>query len=79
MSISNVKSLEAFGQTWYFTPAALSVLREAGIFTDAKLKALVVNVTSAKGLAEGKHKVDYFGVELRIRVQRDIVVVVGAK
>jgi hypothetical protein len=75
VSVSNFKTLEAFGQTWHITPAALSALRKAGIFSDAKLKALVINVTSAKGLAEGEHRVEYFGVELRLSVERGLVIV----
>jgi hypothetical protein len=75
MATPKGKSIEAFGQTWYFTPAAMSALMESGLGSDATLKAMVINLTSAHGLEEGEQKLEYSGVELLVSVVGNAIVV----
>ena len=67
--------IQAFGQTWHFSEHALQALWLAGIDSPLGLKALVIDLTSQKGLEVGQHQVDYSGVKLQISAQPDDVTV----
>ncbi len=67
--------IKAFGQTWWFSGHALHALWLAGIDSPLGLKALVIDLTSQKGLEAGQHLVDYSGVRLQISAEPDHVIV----
>ena len=69
-------TLQVFGQTWRFTPNALSVLQAIWVGTQATLKTLVINISSTSGFeTDGNYTCDYFGVKLSISREGEYVVV----
>ena len=68
-------TFNAFGQTWQFTRQAISALHLYGMGSPRALKAIVVNLGSAKGIPPGTHDVDHLGVSLRLIVRGDQVTV----
>ena len=69
--------IEAFGQTWHFTPGVLKALKPYGIGDPTSLEALVIDLTSINGLEDGVHKVSYLGIELRLLVRGKSILVEG--
>ena len=67
--------IEAFGQTWHFTPGVLKALKPYGIGDTTSLEALVIDLTSIKGLEDGVHQVNYLGMELRLLVRENSILV----
>ncbi len=68
-------TFNAFGQVWRFTPQAVSALHLYGMGSPRALKAIVINLGSAKGIPNGTHDVDHLGVSLRLIVQGDEVTI----
>jgi hypothetical protein len=69
-------ALHVFGQTWRFTPQALSALGSIWVGTQATLKTLVINISAIKGFdMDGDYTCDYFGVKLQIARNGQFVVV----
>jgi hypothetical protein len=65
-----------FGQTWYFTRPALSALHLYGLGSRKSLKALIIKMGTSSGMAVGTHEICYEGVDLRLSVEGQQVLVV---
>ena len=70
---SRPRIIEAFGQTWHITPQVLTSLAPYGVGPPPTVKAMVIDLTSSKGLKEGDRIIDYLGVELKISVRGELV------
>jgi hypothetical protein len=73
--MQQTSSLQVFGQTWHFTRDALTCLAPYGVRSTQMLKAVIINLASSKGLAEGEYEMHFGGAELRVTVRGASVIV----
>jgi hypothetical protein len=67
--------IEAFGQTWLFSAAALQVLHANPAVTPTPIKWFLVNFATAEGYPDGSHRAECCGVELQLIVKGEVILV----
>ena len=67
--------IEALGQTWYFTPDVVRMLRMSGLDPEDTLKTIIMFHGSKKGFDDGEYEVESFGFPLRLTVREKAIIV----
>lgn len=63
------KTIQAFDQTWYFTPDVIRVFRITGLDPESVMKGLILEEGSMLPCEDDVYKLYGFGFELQLRVE----------
>ncbi|MDX1435884.1 MAG: hypothetical protein R3335_03675 [Anaerolineales bacterium] len=67
--------IEALGQTWYFTPEVVRMLKLTGLDPEDTMKTIIMSHGSKKGFEDGVYEVESFGLPLQLTVKDTSVIV----